>query len=311
MKINYHDFIRSVKTTSEKSSVVNELYIARSAVGLNAGNHIMPLFGFAADPDQYKAEWKSQHELLEHMIFLPYAHDEVSFNKEPVYCTENLTSSSKASIKSFLIGEAHAKGIFNANGCAISSNMQMAIDHAENELLERHLFCHLWYHRSLPLLPVNYFNLELIQKTVTLEFYTTREYRHKKFAAVSLSCEESGFFAFGGAVRDCLKTALLHAAGEAVMLFEDAYKGRSGRILHDTQGPILSLRDSNMSEKRKAWLLDLINLPPSREDDIKLNFKTICFEPLPRIFAARSFASDALDPKQFFNVADIPILPLF
>ena len=218
MKINYHDFIRSVKTTSEKSSMVNELYIARSAIGMNAGNRIMPLFGFAADSDQYKAEWRSQHELLEHMIFLPYAHDEASLNKEAVYLTKNLASHSDLAIKHFLIGAAHAKSIFNANGCAISSNMQMAIKHSENELLERHLFCQIWYQRSLPFIPVHHYKLDLIYQNIELEFYTSNECRHKKFAAVSLTCHETGFFAFGAAVRDYLEDALLHARSSFICL---------------------------------------------------------------------------------------------
>lgn len=312
MKLNYHDYIRSTKTRVEPSSIAPELYLARSAVGVHTDHDSMPIFGFAADPDPYKAEWKSQHELLEHMIFLPYAHDEESLIREPIYLTDNIKSPPDLSIKSFLIGASHSRGIFNANGCAISNHLQTAITHSGNELLERHVFCQIWYHRSLPLIPVTDFHFELVNQNIKLECYTTRALDNKKFAAVSLNCVETGFFAFGAAVRDDIGDGLLHAAGEAIMIYEDAYKGRQGmKELHPSQELILSLRNRKMSDARKAWLQQLIHCPPTENHEMEFAFETICFEPLPNIYAARSFAESALDPKQFQGVTDIPILPLF
>lgn len=75
MKINYHDFIKSVKTRTERSNTVDNLYISRSVIGYQNNSKMVPLFGFSADFDQEKSTLKSRYELLEHLLFLRCAHD--------------------------------------------------------------------------------------------------------------------------------------------------------------------------------------------------------------------------------------------
>ena len=39
--------------------------------------------------------------------------------------------------------------------------------------------------------------------------------------------------------------------------------------------------------------------------------ETIVFEPLPNIYAARTFSNEALEPCEYNIQTDIPLLPLF
>jgi len=95
------------------------------------------------------------------------------------------------------------------------------------------------------------------------------------------------------------------------MLFEDAIRGRTAlSSTLKSQQKILSLRNVALSKERKQYLQDLIK-NNAKTSAIELSYQSISFEPLPSLFAARTFAINALDPRNFEDSNDVPILPLF
>jgi hypothetical protein len=313
MKLTLSDLTNSIKTKSEQSSSIEGLWIARSAVGIQVNNKIKPIFGFAAAFDKTKCEMSSSYELIEHIVFLPYAHTKESLNTPVMHDikTDELADN-KETAEQFLIGSLGPKGTFYGNGCAISTNMQSAIAHSKRELLERHLCCEIWYYRTRPLLEEKSFQIKSINPSVKIDLYTTYTHEDNYFSIAALSCFETGFFVLGAAVKENRKEALEHAASEAGMLFEDFKRRRAGSCpTEQSRNKVLSLREKKVSQHRKEYFQSLITNSSKKHSHILPKFRTVVFEPLPTIYAARTFSGEVLDPRQFTTTKKIPLMPLF
>lgn len=312
MRFTYDEYTRITKTKLEMSSVVNGLFISRSAIGVQVNDKPNLFFGFGTGFTRDKSAASSLYELLEHMVFLPFFHTLESMDMLPVFASQGINLPNPT-IKLFFIGADGPLGCFTANGCAISRSPGKAMEHSKNELLERHTCSQIWYHRNKPLLAINDFDIKLTSDDLTLSFYTTDTLdEDRKFGLVSLDCSSSGFFALGAGIRDTIDDALTHAASEAIMIFEDAKKGRKGlNSMRISQQGILSLRNKELSYRRKEYLNFIKNNPPKNILRQKFSCDYVCFEPLPGVFAARSFSRDALDPKILIAETTIPTLPLY
>jgi hypothetical protein len=312
MKISLNDVVSSMRTKIEESSLIEGIFIARSAVNIRVKCNDLPVFGFGADFDRKKCHISSMYELVEHLVFMPQVYTDVSLNL-PVQCLANQKNLhyNNPTIRQFLNGFIGPQGQFYGNGCSISDEIGKAINHSKNELLERHLCCEIWYKRSRPLFKVVDYSMSVLNPSVKLEFFITN-ISNIYFGMASLECCETGFFALGAAIRDCQADAFEHAACEVIMLYEDMKKRRSGlHCIGQSQSKILTLRDKNISLNRKNYFLNLINAPSSQNEACIPHFETIYFEPFPKLYAARSFSDNALDPRIFEAGSETNILPLF
>ncbi len=314
MNLTWDYFLASRKTKTEASMACKDAWVARSAVGVKIDQEVKAIFGFGAGFCKTAAETSSLYELLERLVFLPYAHDTESLNKPVSFVSNELTyKCANETVQQYLIGSFGPKGIFNANGCALSSNAQHAVSHAKRELIERHLCCEIWYKQTRPLLPYPAFKMEALRSSIHLGLYTTDITSEGEFALAALEDSEVGFFALGAAIRSNILDACTHAACEALMLLNDAIKERTvGSSTEQSRQQILSLRDKQTSRLRKMYFQSLI----TRSLITKRAYfapvcKTIIFEPLPNIYAARAFSLEALDPREFYIQNNIPSLPLF
>lgn len=285
------------------------LWIARSMIGVQREQRIQSLFGFASAFDYNLAETRATFELLEHVVFSPFLHSERSAQKPVLFVVDDLRPESKmGSVKQFLMGVSG----FYGNGCAVSVNKQQAIDHAKRELLERHICCEIWYKNIHPLWQIDDF-YEPIAASVKLKFYTTDLNIDGKFIMATLDSPDMNFFALGAAIKSTMQDAIMHAAGEVIMLFEDVKKGRAGFSSNNrSEQQILSLRDQSQSLQRKKHFKKILQAKISyRHEAMPLACQTIVFEPFENLFAARSFSLHALDPRHYEKIKDVPILPLF
>lgn len=313
MKLNLDRFLASVKTKREASSVFNGIWISRSAVGVGAGHEVKPIFGFGSAFCQERSDVSSVYELLERLVFLPSLHDRISLNNPVAFISDDKKARvGKKVVHQYLMGSMGPKGVFYANGCAISTDIQCAIDHSKRELLERHLCCEIWYRRARSVFPYSKFKIDTFSPYIKIALYTTDVVPEGELIIASLDSAEDGFFALGAAVRTNIQDACEHAVCEVVMLFEDAKKKRTvGNSTDQSRSNMLSLREAHASRRRRAYFESLIT-----HDSLKTSYnpplcETIVFEPLPTIYAARSFSVDLLDPREFDDRDDIPLLPLF
>lgn len=314
MKVKLQDILSSIKTKSEASTVIDEVWFARSIVGLHINGKVQAIFGFSGEFEQKKSEISSIYELIEHFIFSPFAYSEDSINNLVKYISyENfaLVDSTEA-IKKFLVGSTGPAGRFYGNGCGISYDLKAAVMHSKRELMERHLCCEIWYRRVRPLFKDKSFQVNILDPSIKLDIYTTDTGNLDTFALAVLECTETGFFVLGSAIRLYKEDAYKHAIGEAVMFFEDAKKGRSGlSSTEQSRKKVLSLRDKQESKRRKDYFYALVAGSPINAPYIMPTYQTIIFKPFPEIYAARTFSKDALNPRQFESLNDIPLMPLF
>jgi hypothetical protein len=312
MKITYDNFNSFVKTKSEPSSLISDLWVSRSVIGFNIHNRIQAIFGFSAGFNKKKCETNSAYELLEHLVFTPDLYDEKSLNKPVIYLSEALEPlETSGYIKEFLMGSAGPQRSFYGNGCAIFDNVNDSVMHSRRELIERHICCEVWYKRSIKLISDRLYTVNLLIPSMQVKFYTINTLSEDKFAIVTLECEETGFFAMGAAIRSCLKSAYEHALSEVAMIFEDFIKGRNGNNpTEGSQKKILSLRDKKISRVRKEYFENL-EKQVLEKDFVYPEYQSIVFEPLAGVYAARTFSGSALDPRLFEGQANLPTLPLF
>lgn len=314
MKLSLNNFLGLIKTKSEASSVFNDVWISRSVIGVKIDEKIRPIFGFGAAFTQEKARDSSVYELLEHLAFSAFAHNKMSLER-PVTVISNgkIYGFAPGSVEQYLIGSLGPKGIFSANGTAISTSQDIAIAHSQNELVERHLCCEIWYQRSCPLLVYSKFRIDANPHSTKLKLYTADDILpDRKFIIASLHSSIEGCFILGAAVRSNLSDACEHALCEAVMLFEDIKRKRTVDSLSErSRVNMQSLRNPEDSYKRRLYFESLLDNCIERNSYAPPECETILFEPLPNIYAARSFSSDALDPREFEARKNIPLLPLF
>jgi hypothetical protein len=313
MKLTINDIRSSIKTKSEESSIIAGMWLARSVIGIFSNKSALPVFGFSGEFDRIKCETSSIYELIEHIVFLPSAHSKKSANSFVKYVSEDLKLMlSEEKVEKFLIGSWGPTGRFYANGTGIFSDIKGAVTHSKRELLERHLCCEIWYHRTRPLSKETNFLVNTESPHVKIDLYTTDTNNDDKFALAALECTETGFFVLGAAVRSNEKDAFEHATAEAVMFFEDAKKGRQGlSSTEQSRQKVLSLRERITSQKRKSYFQYLTANQPIYSPCIMPLIQTIMFEPFSGIYAARSFSKDALYPRQFDATNKIPLMPLF
>jgi hypothetical protein len=313
MKVTEDILNTLTKTLSEPSQCAEGIWLARSAIGINDNGIPMHIFGFGAAKDRLESEIKSKYELLEHLAFLPHLYNTDSAIEKVIYSPDSVSPQwQHDAIQDFFIGKPSPVGIFSANGCAISRTLQESIRHAKRELLERHLCCEIWYKRcrSIKLVEIE-IGLNFNSKAIQLDFYTTNGLGDEAFVIAALECAETGFYAFGAAVKATFLQAGLHASCEALMLLEDAIKGRTGMsTTKNSQRNILSLRDISINSERKKYLEYLLK-QSAIDGGTKINYQNISFQPLPNLYASRSFANNALDPRQFESYDNVPTLPLF
>ena len=312
MNITRENFNSAVKVKSEPSSLISGLWISRSVIGVNANGKQQALLGFSAGFDKDKCEINSTFELLERLVFLPNLYDKKFLEKPVVFVSENLDHLHvKGYIHQFLVGSEGPQRQFYGNGCAIFDTPLGAIIHSRNELIERHLCCEIWYKRSIKLRRDHGYEVSALNPFVKIKFYTIKDVLEFKFAIVVLECLVTGFFVVGSAIRSNLKSAYDHALGEVGMIFEDFVKRRDGNttsVLSNKK--ILSLRNREISQRRKEYFNDLED-KTTHDFYAQPDYQSIFFEPLPGIYAARTFSNKALDPRLFEAVTSIPTLPLF
>ncbi len=213
-------------------------------------------------------------------------------------------------VRQYLIGSPYAKSTYSANGCAISSNVEDTIAHSRRELLERHICCEIWYKQSCILIACPEYNFTGHNFEIKL-YTTTNVLPHDHFAIAALECETEDFFALGASVKTTFEAARNHAICEAVMLFHDVLKKIPGSIANPSASKLLSLRNKSTSQARKAYFTRILTKKTlSSGDYIEPICKTIIFEPLPNIYASRTFSADALNPRDF-DMGNVPVMPLF
>lgn len=306
MRLTLNEFLALTKTKSEPSSVVEGLWISRSILGLKINNKVQPIFGFGAAFEREKCEKSSVYELLEHLAFLPGVYKETNLNKLVASSTGE-----SAYIYQFLTGSPGPHGVFYGNGCAISYHEQDAVTHATREILERHLCCEIWYKRSRPLFQKLEYKLNILIPSVEVNFYSTNITGNDHFVMASLTCSETGFFAIGSAIKSTEENAYKHAAGEVIMIFEDARKARVGiSSTENSRKNILSLREKSISLERKKYFYSLLSQQNANYEKNLPICDNVLFEPLPGVYASRSFSCNALDPRNI-QPLDSPVLPLF
>lgn len=309
MKTTYEECATAIRTKSEQSLIVKDLWISRSVIALRLPNKTLPIFGFAVKNNRQKSETSSFYEVLEHLVFLPYLYDEASAKRLVAPISGAFGDNT---IKDFLIGSKGPKGIFYGNGCAISNNINSAKLHSKRELLERHICCEIWYNKNRLLHQENELEIESFNCLTNISTYSTNSIDDGVFVMATLSCEKMGFFVIGAAIRDNLELASQHAIGETVMLFEDVLKKRDGiSTTERSQTQILSLRDRETSKLRKTYFHNLREQCLAPKKDMQPICHTIAFEPFSNLFAARTFSDDCLDPRSFESRTDVPIMPLF
>jgi hypothetical protein len=312
MKLTKENFDLLTISSGARSSLCNDLWLARSAIGVINNGIQQPVFGFGFAKDQTISELKSRYELLEHLAFLPALYSEVEARSEVKYISHpNSPPYVNPKVKDFLIGKPNDLGIFNANGCAISFSPEGAVKHANKELLERHICCEIWYERTRNIEQIDVdIGLNLNSKDVKLNFFTSALKNNGTFILATLESNQPMFYGFGAAVKDSLDEACFHAASEAIMLYEDALKGRNGiSSTEESKAKVLSLRNAVLNKERKDYLISL--LQSSADGGSELNYQIIQFEPMPSLFAARSFADNAFDLRNFKDYKNVPTMPLF
>ena len=313
MKITYDHFMTAVKTKTELSTIIQGLWLSRSVIGVKVKDHIQPIFGFSGAFDRSKSGKTSTYELLEHLVFLPYAHNQESLAKSVMWISDGDSRLySQGRVEDFLIGSKGQKCQYYGNGCAIGCTIQHAISHAKRELLERHFCCEFWYQNAGPIAQEE-FTMDLIDTSIKLNFYTANvPLTDGEFAIATLEDPKTHFFALGAAIRSNKDEAYIHAASEVIMIFEDAKKNRGGAYPAGySQQRILSLREIRVSKNRKTYFDYLIRQKVIKNFYTVPHCQTIVFEALPNIFAARTFSKNALDPRYHERNTSVPILPLF
>lgn len=312
MKITYQNFKSATKTRNEPSSLITGLWISRSAIGVNVNGQVQPYLGFSAGFNRQRCETGSSFELLERLIFSQYIYDETSLCGPVKYLSETLEPLEKSGyIREFLVGSAGPQKLFYGNGCAIFDNVRDAVLHSRRELIERHLCCEVWYKKTIQLTRDHLYKVIPLIPSVQIAFYTINKIIEGQFAIAVLECSETGFFVVGAAIRTNLKDAYEHALSEVAMIFEDFIKGRKGTSEREgSQKKILSLRDLEISKARKKHFGSL-KMQIMEQDYAQPDYQTIVFEPLPGIYAARTFSGSASDPRLFEAEATLPALPLF
>lgn len=318
MKITLEDIKVSIKTKSEASLTINGLWLARSGIGIQIDNEAYPVFGFSSSFDYLECEEASMYELLENLSFLPSIYSGIDANKHVLNVAGDLKfTKSEKKISDFLNGAPGLQGLFYSNGCAVSSNVQNAITHSRYELFERHICCEIWYKQAHLLeelecsINVNDPNIKITGYTVDTSY---ADIYNAKFAIAVIDSPKINFFALGASVKLHLKAALKHAVGEAIMVFEDAIRGRKGYSpTAQMRQNILSLRDAAVSQKRREHFKSLLCKKEINTSTFPIvpKLQTIIFEPFPKIYAARTFSCDALEPEQFKEIAYLPTMPLF
>lgn len=308
MTMTFESFIQVVKTKSESSSLVNGLWVSKSAIRILIDNKMRTLFGFGTDFDRELSETKSKYELLERISFLPYIYDQKSLIKTVYFYQDNLLlRCENAFIKNYLVGAASSYGYFYGNGCAISSDPIYALMHSQRELMERHICSLMWYKNlTLEEKPKN---IEILIPNISVRFFEYIVDVNEHFVMCVID-DPGGFFAVGAAIRSTYSEASRHAVGEVAMLYEDAKKNRFGIIPNQKTKQLFSLRDKQICKQRKKYFEKLLTY--SYTNHLKqISLEAILFEPFPNIYAARSFSLEALDPRELELKANVPTLPLY
>lgn len=301
------EFLSYIKTNVEQSAAADNLWIARSGIGMKVNNSIQPIFGFASSFDYTHCVVRANYELLEHVVFLPYFYDVDTINNPATLISGGGRSIKTRPIKEFLVGAN-----FYGNGCAVSPDRQYAIEHSKRELLERHLCAEIWYNSRYRIFEEYSDLIRVTDPSIHLQFYTTPLKTEDRFIMAVLDCERMDFFALGAAIRPTVQAAIVHAASEVLMLFADVEKGRNGLIGVGRAHPyVLSLRNKGFSQQRKAHFEKKVcGSQGNHQLSFPTQYQTIVFQPMDNIFAARTFSDQASDPRKLESKV-LPMLPLF
>ncbi|MGN6319186.1 YcaO-like family protein, partial [Trinickia sp.] len=136
------------RTHTAESSLVPGLWLSRSAVALRSHcGSMLPVFGFATDFDAALSRRKSIFELVEHLAFHPYKPVLSNHTEVLKHSNGQWEKALDCSIDSLLLGALNFGEILHGNGCSVHTSLYQAANHAENEVLERHYCCDMWYNR--------------------------------------------------------------------------------------------------------------------------------------------------------------------
>lgn len=301
------------KTRATESAVVPGLWLSRSAVALGTiSGSRDPVCGFAFDFDLELSRRKAIFELIEHLAFHP---------KKPLLSADTKLwqrsdgrwrRDDDVFVDDLLLGASNSGQTLHGNGCAVHEKLRDAAAHAENEALERHYCCEMWYNRSIRPTPLPFDVSIKDEFHDCIKAYDIETPTPNNLVICIIDSDEFDFFCMGASLKPTKQAAIRHSLGEAATLFEDVLRRRWGQAATRTATTnILSLRNRQQSQLRKQHFLSLLNT--ERRSLRPVGTPTVhAFKILDGIVAARASTTGLLTPRRYHNRAiDMPVMPLF
>ncbi len=308
------DIVALSRTQTVESGLVAGLWLSRSAVALHTpSGSMLPVFGFASDFDAELSRRKSIFELIEHLSFHPYKpilSDRTVVLRRSNGRWRNVVDCSPDSLQ---LGASNFGEVLHGNGCAVHTSLEQAASHAENEVLERHYCCEMWYNRRLRprLLDIDVRLHQRFRNSV--KFYEIGHLETRHLVISIVDADEIDFFCMGASLKPSREAAIHHCLGEAATLLDDVLLLRAGyTATAAARSKILSLRDRKLSQDRKQYFSSLLSVEGSYSSSFNSVSAIYAFRVLDDIFAARASTVGLLTPRRFHNDwNDVPIMPLF
>lgn len=311
MKIE--DIVTLSRSQTIESILIPRLWLSRTAVTMRTkSGRTLPIFGFGSDFNAELSLRKATFELIEHLSFhpqKPLLSDVVKLSQRS---NGRWRHSKDVSIDCLLLGARNFGETLHGNGCAVHTSLREAASHAENEALERHYCCEMWYNRSIRPRRCDFdFPIDpRFRNCVTLYELDNPSARHLIISIIDV--DSLDFFCMGASMKFSRDAAIGHCMGEAATLLEDAFRLRAGHAPTTAAATnILSLRDRKLSQDRKHYFLSLLNnnhCPPEQS-----HAPTIyAFRTIDNLIAARASTTGLLTPRRFHCTrTDTPTMPLF
>jgi hypothetical protein len=308
------DITAIARTQTAESSLIPGLWLSRSAVALRPhSGRMLPVFGFAADFDAELSRRKSVFELIEHLAFHPYKPVLSNHVEVLKHTNGRWQNAPDYSIDSLLLGALNFGENLHGNGCAVHTSLHQAASHAENEVLERHYCCAMWYNRLIRPRPLETdirFN-EKYRNAVRIYEVGYLKARHLVISIIDI--DDLNFFCMGASLKSSRDEAIRHCIGEAATLFEDAMRLRAGSASTvAARSKILSLRDRKLSQDRKRYFSLLLTTKDGDFTTLNDVSEIYAFRVWNDIVASRASTVGLLTPRRFHNrFSGTPVMPLF
>lgn len=311
MKLADIDAISTTRTI--ESAVVPGLWLSRSAVTLgtrSGGRH--PVFGFACDFDYELSRRKAVFELIEHLAFHPKKPLLSADTKLWQRSDDRWRRADNAVLDDLLLGASNLGQALHGNGCAVHQKLCDAAAHAENEVLERHYCCEMWYNQSIRPIPLAHDVTIKDEFNDCVKVYELETPTANHLVICVIDSDVFDFFCMGASFKSTKQAAIRHSLGEAATLFEDVLRHRLGQASTPTATTnILSLRNRQQSQLRKQYFLSLLKNDRQCFGSTQTP-RVYAFKILDGMFAARASIARLLTPRQYHNrLISMPVMPLF